>query len=138
MDTTTMIRMEIRSDDPYRAGACNIGPAELARRRRSAAASTIATLVVAVAAVALGAPPLARLVVAPLAIATAVAWLQVVKRFCVGFGAIGVRNFGALGGASRVEDDIARAADRRHALMLIGQGVVLGAAATLFLVLLPL
>src|SRR5512143_595922 len=108
---------------PYRPGACNIGPEEIARRRRSAIVASGATLAVAATMIALGAPPALRLLIAPFVAGAAVAWLQVMRRFCVAFGTMGVRNFGPLGAQVRVRDDAARAADRRHALVLIGQAV---------------
>ena len=115
---------------------CNIGPDEIARRRRGAIAATTATIVLAVALVALGVPRVDRLAVWPLAAAAAVTWLQVVHRFCVRFGAFGVENFGRIGGEVQVDPAI-RAADRRQAARLILEGSFLGLVAALGLVLLP-
>ena len=54
-------------------------------------------------------------------------YLQAWLKFCAGFGAIGVRNFGPLGRTEAVDDEAARAADRRRAreigLMSFGVGV---------------
>lgn len=120
----------------YAGPRCNIGPDEISRRRRGAIAATIATIALAVLLVALGAPRVDRLVAWPLATAAAVTWLQVVHRFCVRFGALGVENFGRIGGEVRVDPTI-RAADRRQALRLILEGAVMGLIATLALVILP-
>lgn len=127
----------IDAPDPYRPGACNIGPAEIARRRRSAIAMTAATVLVAVALVVIGAPPVTRLLAFPFAAASGVTWLQVVRRFCVGFGAVGIRNFGALGSTLSVSDARARSADRRMALRLVVEGSAYGLAATVLFALLP-
>jgi hypothetical protein len=118
--------------------ACNIGPAEIARRRRSAVMITGVAVLVAVALVGTGQPPVARLALLPFAAGAAVTWLQVVRRFCVAFGAAGIRNFGRLGESEAIADDAERAADRRVAARMIGEGLLYGAVATAIVVLLPM
>ena len=123
--------------DPYQAGACNIGPAEIGRRRRSAILLTVVAAVAAAAILVADVPPLGRLVFLPFAAGAAINWLQVVRRFCVGFAAAGLQNFGELGAQQRVADDAARAADRRRAARMTLEGVLYGAIATAVLVALP-
>jgi hypothetical protein len=120
-----------------RPGTCNIGPAEIARRRRSAIFVTGVATIAAALLVLGGGPPIVRLAIFPLAAAAAVAWLQVVRRFCVAFGAAGVRNFGSLGSTERLNDPAERAAHRNVALRMVVEGVVYGAVATGILVLMP-
>jgi hypothetical protein len=116
---------------------CNIGPEELARRRRSAVVLTIVAAVVAVGLVVLHVQGLGRLLLFwPVAAGAAITWLQVVHRFCVAFGALGLENFGRLGAESAVDPSI-RAADRRRALQLVAEGAVIGLVAALVLVALP-
>jgi hypothetical protein len=115
---------------------CNIGPAEIARRRRSAIVFTIVAALVAVALVGLEAPTVGRLAVWPFATAAAVTWLQVVHRFCVAFGALGVENFGRLGNEVEV-DPAQRAADRHGVVQLVLEGSLIGAVVTLALVVAP-
>jgi hypothetical protein len=115
---------------------CNIGPDEIARRRRGAIAATVAAVGLAILVVALGAPRVDRLLLFPIAAAAAVTWLQVFHRFCVRFGAFGVENFGRVGTEVPV-DPATRAADRRQALRLIAEGSFAGVVATLALVVLP-
>lgn len=122
----------------YQPGVCNIGPAEIARRRRAATNLTILTAIVAGALLAADVPPLLRIAVLPLSAAAGVTWLQVVRRFCVAFGAAGVLNFGVLGGTKSVEALAARAADRRTAFRMIVEGSFYGLIAAIALVLLPL
>jgi hypothetical protein len=131
--------MEIQFVDAegYRPGACNIGPAELAKRRQAAVGATIALVVIAAAVVTLGLPGIARWGLLPVAVGTAATWEQALRRFCVAFGAAGIRNFGALGGATKVVDREAARADRRQALRMLGESVVIGSAITLAFVLLP-
>ena len=120
-----------------RPGTCNIGPAEIARRRRSAMFVTGVATIAAALLVLGGGPPIVRLAIFPLAAAAAVTWLQVVRRFCVAFGAAGVRNFGSLGSTERLDDPAERAAHRNAALRMVVEGVVYGAVATGILVLMP-
>ena len=118
------------------APRCNIGPEEIARRRRSAIVLTVLTAVAAAALVAIHTPPLARLLIWPLATAAAVTWLQVVHRFCVAFGALGLENFGRLGEEVHV-DERQRATDRRRALQLILEGSLIGLVVALLVVAIP-
>lgn len=119
------------------APRCNIGPAEIARRRRSAIAMTVGTVAIAAVLVVMAAPGWVRFLIWPAAGAAAVTWLQVVHRFCVAFGALGLENFGRLGGESHV-DSALRAADRRRALQLIAEGGAIGLVVALALAALPL
>ena len=119
----------------YRPGACNIGPAEVARRRLAGHVALGATVVVFVALVVIGAPPLVRLVVGLPAAAAASGYLQAWLKFCAGFGSVGVFNFGALGQTQQVVDAEARRRDRRKANQIgtasILVGVVVAVAAVL-------
>jgi hypothetical protein len=107
--------------DQYMPGACNIGPAEIARRRRVGHAGVIATVALAAVLLAVDAAPAWRLLLALPASLAAAGYLQAWLRFCADFGWRGVYNFGALGRQERVADDQARAQDRRRAL-LVGAG----------------
>jgi hypothetical protein len=115
---------------------CNIGPDEVARRRRSAIAMTIGVVMLAALLVVATAPGPVRLLIWPLATAAAVTWLQVVHRFCVAFGALGLENFGRLGRQSQVDRE-QRAVDRRRALQLVVEGSAIGLAVALGLAILP-
>ena len=120
----------------YRAGACNIGPAEIARRRRAGIVGIGVTLVLAAALIAVGAPPLVRLAIAvPLAVGI-LGFLQARARFCVAYGLGGLRNFGALGSESKVTDTADRKADQRRALLMaLGAGGVALVIAAVFAIL---
>ena len=115
---------------------CNIGPAEVARRRRSAIGFSALAGVVAAVLFALHVPIAPRLAIFPFATAAAITWLQVVHRFCVGFAALGLENFGALGDQEKV-DPAMRAADRRRMAQLVLEGSAIGAAVTFVFLLLP-
>lgn len=115
---------------------CNIGPAEIERRRRSGVVITALAGVVAIALLSLHLPVPARLALFPFATAAAVTWLQVVHRFCVAFAALGIQNFNNLGEQERI-DPALRAVDRRRLVQLVLEGSAIGAAATLLFVVLP-
>jgi len=117
----------------YAPGACNIGPAEIARRRRSGHAAALLTVLTLTALVVLDAPPALRLLVALPAAGAAAGYLQAWLRFCVAFGFRGIFNFGALGRARSVIDHDAQRRDRRRAAQIgigaLAIGVTVGALA---------
>ena len=116
---------------------CNIGPAEIARRRVIAWVLTAVAAAVSILFLAIDTPPAARLLVWPFSTAAAVTWLQVFHRFCVHFGFFGLENLGRPGDHERVDPGI-RAADRRRALEIILEGGLLGLAVAFVLVALPI
>jgi hypothetical protein len=121
----------------YVPGVCNIGPAEIARRRRTGHAGVIAALVLLVVLVAIGAPPISRLLVAlPVAVGAS-GYLQAWLKFCAGFGAAGIFNFGERGTTTVVADPEARRKDRARAFQIGGAAFVIGIAAGIVAVLLP-
>jgi hypothetical protein len=117
--------------DQYLPGTCNIGPAEIALRKRVGHAGLVATAVLAAVLVLLDATPVWRLTLGLPAALAAAGYLQAWLRFCANFGFRGVYNFEALGHEERVAAEEARAQDRRRALVvaagsaLVGLGVAL-------------
>jgi hypothetical protein len=99
----------------YQPGVCNIGPAEIARRRRAGHVGLIASVGLLTLLVAVGAPPLARLLLVIPAAVSASGYLQAYLRFCAGFGSRGIYNFGDLGTTDTVADAAARARDKAKA-----------------------
>jgi hypothetical protein len=122
----------------YQPGVCNIGPAEIARRRRTGHVGIVATIALFAILIAVGAPPLARLLlVIPAAIA-ATGYLQAYLKFCAGFGAAGVYNFDAVGTTDKVADAASRALDRAKAARISLASFAIGAAVAIVAVLLPI
>jgi hypothetical protein len=113
------------SVQPSQAPRCNIGAAEIRRRQLVAGAITATTVGIALALLALDTSPLARLAIWPFAGGAAIAWLQVVHRFCVRFGIGGIQNLGELGDERPVERGFLEA-DRWRSWQLIGQGLLIG------------
>jgi hypothetical protein len=120
----------------YQAGACNIGPQEIAARRRAGHVGAIITLALLGVLLLIGAPPIWRLLIAIPAAGTAVTYLQAVLRFCVAFGWMGVFNFGRVGTTTSVQDADARRADRARALRMVAGGSAIGLAVGILAVLL--
>ncbi|HSL77595.1 MAG TPA: hypothetical protein VK867_11660 [Candidatus Limnocylindrales bacterium] len=132
--------MAVTLDDDqsaYRAGACNIGPEEMAARRRIGVVQLLLAVLIGAGLVALDTPAWTRLAVWPLLAAAFTTLEQVRRRFCVAFGFAGLRNFGAIGRAERIEDAAARAADRRAALVMVTYCALAAAAVTALFVASP-
>ncbi len=98
--------------------------------------ATIATVLIAAALVAFHTPAPVRLLLWPIATAAAVTWLQVVHRFCVAFGTLGLENFGRLGQEVHVDQE-QRGADRRRAMQLILEGSLIGLVVALLVAAIP-
>jgi hypothetical protein len=117
----------------YVPGICNIGPVEIARRRRVGHAGAVAAVAVLAGLVAIDAPAPTRLIVALPAAAAASGYLQAWLRFCAAFGSRGIVNFGELGERQAIADPAARARDRamsrRIGAASLAFGVVIAAAA---------
>jgi hypothetical protein len=126
------------SDSEYRPGMCNIGPAEISRRRRAGHIGLIVTAVVFVVLVAAHVPPLARLIVGLPAAGAAAGYLQAIFKFCAGFASRGIFNFGELGRTEPVQDPDARARDRNRANQILVGSLAVGIVVALVAVALPL
>jgi hypothetical protein len=125
-------------DADYRPGVCNIGPAEIGRRRRTGVIGTIATIVLLAILVAAHAPtPLRLLLFVPAAVAAS-GFLQAWLRFCAGFGWLGVFNFGDVGRTETVADERARLRDRLMAGKIGLAAAAVGAFAAIVGLLLPI
>ena len=122
----------------YIPGTCNIGGDELRSRRIVAAVGLILSLSALAIFIATDVSQSARLgIFIPLLIMS-IGWVQSRKKFCLAYGFAGTFNFGKLGHLSRVSDPIARAADRRTALMIFAQSTLYAAVLTALVVALPL
>ena len=135
---TTIRMIETAPADPaYRAGACNIGPAEIRRRRDFGIAAAVIAVALGIVLLAIGASVWARLLLFFPATGAAIGLLQARFRFCVAFAIRGVRDFGPLGSPESVVDAADHRADLVAAAKLVGLGVVVGGAVTVVFLLLP-
>lgn len=124
--------------DDYQPGRCNIGPAEIARRRRAGHVGVIATVGIVAALILIGVPPVARFVaILPAAIAAS-GYLQARERFCAAYGSRGIFNFGDAGDAETVVDQEARELDRRKARRISLTSFAMGALVGLVAFALPI
>ena len=126
------------TDAEYRPGVCNIGPAEIARRRRAGLVGTVVAVGLLLLLVFIHAPTPLRLLVFLPAAGAASGYLQAIFRFCAGFGARGVFNFGEIGRTDAVRDPEARARDRAMAARIGLASALVGAVAAILAVLLPI
>jgi len=98
---------------------CNIGPAEIRRRRISGWIGVGIAVVFLVAAFALALPaPIRLLVVVPVGLAAG-GFLQGAFRFCANFGMRGLFNFGAVGVEEEVHQAEYRRKDQRKAILIV-------------------
>ena len=122
----------------YQPGVCNIGPAEIRRRRHIGYLGLAGAVALATVLLAVDAPAWTRLALA-LPVAGGLSGLiQARLRFCAGFGMAGLQNMDELGAQLQVEDTEARARDRRKAVHIQARSVAGGLAAGIAFALLPL
>jgi len=122
----------------YIPGTCNIGGDELRSRRIVAAFGLVLSLSALTAFITTDASQSARIGIFIPLLVMSIGWVQSRKKFCLAYGFAGSFNFGKLGHLSRVSDPIARAADRRQAIMIFAQSTLYAAALTALVVALPI
>jgi hypothetical protein len=122
----------------YEPGVCNIGPEEIARRRRAGHIGLIASIVVLALLVIVGAPAWTRLILVVTAGGSASGYLQAWFHFCAGFGSKGVYNFGSVGTVQAVADADARSRDRRRSAEIGLASLAIGLVVGVIAVLLPI
>jgi len=122
----------------YRPGVCNIGPAEIRRRRRSGWVGLAIAVVFLGLALVLGWPAGWRFLVAIPVFLGAHGFLQAAMHFCAGFAMRGVFNFGELGRQDSVVEAEYRRADQRKALQISGIAFAIAAVVAVAAFLIPL
>lgn len=130
--------MQFVPSPDYQPGVCNIGPAEIRRRRMAGHVGLVASLAVLAVLVVTDAPAVMRLLVILPAAVSASGYLQAHVRFCANYGWRGIFNTGEIGAAVRVADRQALAADRRMALRIGLGSLAIGLVAGLAAVALPI
>lgn len=122
----------------YLPGACNIGPAEVRRRRLAGHAGLVGSAALVAVLLATGAPAVLRLLVILPATLSASGYLQARMRFCANYGWRGIFNLGEIGEDAEVVDRASRAADRRLALRIGLGSLALGVGVGILAALLPI
>jgi len=98
----------------YTPGVCNIGPAEIARRRMVGWIGLVITVVFLAALFYFKSSSLLRLIVVLPAFVSASGFLQAYFHFCSGFAQEGVFNLGEIGTTQKVTDAAAKAKDAKR------------------------
>jgi hypothetical protein len=114
--------------DQYVSGSCNIGPHEIALRRRAGHVGLAVTAALAAALLRSDLHPAWRLTLALPAAGAASGYLQARQRFCANFGFRGVYNFDTRGHEQQVAGAEAQAEDRRRALQISAASAGIGLA----------
>ena len=122
----------------YVAGSCNIGAGEIRRRQVVALAGAVISATSLVGLISTDAARSARLTLFIPLMVFAIGFIQSRKKFCLAYGLAGTFNFGKLGQISKVSDPIAKKADRKTALSILGQSFALALGLTLTIFVLPL
>ena len=119
----------------YISGACNIGPAEIKRRKQGAYLGGALYLIVSISLNASDASKSARLWVFLPAALFAVGYIQSKRKFCVAYGFLGIFNFEKLGKTTKIKVNQELKADRKYAIKLSVQALLLAIILTLLTIL---
>jgi hypothetical protein len=122
------------SEGEYISGVCNIGPAEIRRRRIVMWLGVLLSLVTLASFGQSKASGIDRLSIALPAFVFSIGFVQSRKKFCLAFGFMGAFNFGKVGAITKVLTPEQRAADRKTAVTLLGQAFALTAVIVLITV----
>jgi len=122
----------------YVAGSCNIGNGEVRRRQVVALAGAVISATSLVGLLNTDASRSARISLFFPLMVFAIGFIQSRKKFCLAYGFMGTFNFGKLGQISRVSDPVAKKADRKTALTILAQSILLALGLTLATFALPL
>lgn len=113
----------------YIPGVCNIGPAEIAKRRRAGWSGAVATAAIWAVLALIDAPPAVRLVTFFPAAMAAAGFLQAWMHFCAYFGFASLLNFGPEAGKTdTVVEAEFRRKDRIKAWQILGYSILTGLA----------
>jgi predicted lipase len=117
--------------DQYVPGSCNIGPDEIALRRRVGHAGLAVTAALGAALLRSDLHPAWRLTLAVPAAGAASGYLQARQRFCANFGWRGVYNFDRLGQERPATGDHTQTEDRRRAWQITAASAAIGVGVAL-------
>ena len=117
--------------DNYRPGSCNIGGAEVLRRRNAGILNAVIAVLAATFFLTSHTSLTVRALIFFPILGAAIGWFQTKRKFCLAYGFMGTFNFGHLGSVTKIEDGKERKADQARALKTIGQAVAVSIALTL-------
>jgi hypothetical protein len=126
------------SSSTYQPGVCNIGPAEIRKRRAGGYFGLVLVVLALISFMVFAVPTPWRLLIAIPAGIGANGFLQAALHFCVGFGTRGIFNMQTeLGHEESVLEAESRRADQRKAVQIFGFSVLISLATVTLAVLLP-
>lgn len=121
----------------YVPGTCNLGKEEIRRRQFVALIGLILSTSSLIGLISVDAQPMARVSLFLPLMVFAIGFIQSRKKFCLAYGLMGTFNLGKLGDMTRVQSAEDRKADRKTAMTIFGQAVLLAGGLTFILVILP-
>jgi hypothetical protein len=110
----------------YIPGVCNIGPAEIKKRKQAGWTGLVAAVILWAAFFWFDVPALWRLFLFFPAMMSATGFLQAYMHFCAYFGFASLFNFGDVGKTDSVQQAKFRAKDRRKAWQIIIYSLIFG------------
>ncbi|MFZ2226911.1 MAG: hypothetical protein WA090_03860 [Candidatus Nanopelagicaceae bacterium] len=117
----------METKDKYIPGVCNIGPAEIARRKKAGWTGSVVTVILWASFIGFNAPHAWRLTLFIPAMMAATGFLQAGMHFCAYFGLSSLFNFGSKVGET---DDVLqaefRAKDRKKAWQIVYLSALIG------------
>jgi hypothetical protein len=126
------------SSGVYQPGVCNIGPAEIRKRRAGGYLGLVVTILALIAFVVFQVPTPWRILIALPAGLAANGFLQAAFHFCVGFGTRGLFNMQeSLGHEETVSDAEFRKADQKKAYKILGISTAISLGVVIIAILLP-
>jgi hypothetical protein len=114
----------------YIPGACNIGKSEIRQRQFVALVGAFLTVFIGIGLLSNEDPNPPRFFIFFPALIFSIGFVQSRKKFCLAYGFAGTFNFGKLGKASRVASAEDKKADRKMAISIFRQSVLLALAIT--------
>jgi hypothetical protein len=112
--------------DQYVPGTCNIGPEEIALRRRAGHVGLAVTAALGAALLRSHLHPAWRLALALPAAGAASGYLQARQRFCANYGFRGLYNFDTRGHEQPVPLSDAQGEDRRRSIQIAASSAAIG------------
>jgi hypothetical protein len=121
----------------YIAGTCNIGKAEVRQRRVVSLIGLAIAVTSGISLFAADAPRGARLGLFVPLMVWAIGYVQARRGFCMAYGLLGTFNFDGIGRVKRVQDPVARKADRVMAIRILVEAALYAGVITAAIWLLP-
>lgn len=120
-----------QKENKYVPGVCNIGPAEIKKRKQAGWVGLTLTTVLLGILMYFNAPPIWRLTLFIPAMMSATGFLQAYMHFCAYFGLASLFNFNDVGKTDAIQLEEFRAQDRLKAWQIIIYSSLIGITITL-------